>query len=227
MARLYPINLKVEGMPVLVVGGGAVAFRKVKRLLDAGARVKVVAPSVGPGLAALRRMAPKGALRVVRGKFRAGDAKGARLVFACTGDPKANASIGAAARKSGALVQSATQPEEGDFTLPALVERGEFLLAISTGGASPALSKHLRERLEEIFPESFGRYVELLARVRRKLLAKGGAARENAPRLRALVEGKLEKAVRRGDWKEAGRILETALGREFSLAALGWKKVPK
>ena len=227
MARLYPINLKVEGLPVLVVGGGTVALRKVERLLKAGARVKVVSPSLIPALPALGQRAPKGALRIVRRKFRAADAKGVRLAFACTGDPKANAGVVAAARECGALAQSAGRPEEGDFALPALIERGEFLLAISTGGASPALSKHLRERLEEIFPESFGRYVELLARIRKKLLAQGGPARENASRFRALVEGKLEAAIRGGDWQGAGRILEKTLGGDFSLAALGWKKPPK
>ncbi len=160
MARYYPISLSLEGKPCLVVGGGQVALRKVKSLLDAGARVSVVSPEFCEGLRKL-----KGVRRIKR-RFVDGDVAGAVLVYAATNDAPLNAAVAAAARKRGALVNVVDTPGECDFIVPSTLNRGEMTISISTGGASPALARRLRLELERLFPKSYGRFVALLARLR-------------------------------------------------------------
>ena len=220
---LYPIQLNLHRKPVLVVGAGSVGLRKAERLLEAGARVLVVSRKSHPRLLELERAAQKngGWLHVEERNYRPDDLKGAFLVFACTDDKALNQQIVELAREQRILVQSASDPEQSDFYVPSEIRRGEFALAISTGGASPALAKHIRERLEEIFPEAFAKYVELLARVRARQLDQGELSEENAAKFRALVASGLEAAVLAGDDAAAEKILIDTLGPQFGLKNLG------
>ncbi len=218
----YPLNLRMAGKLALVVGGGEVALRKVEGLLEAGAKVRLVSPSIHPGLQKLAKSS-KNLFLEERG-YDDRDVENVSLVFACTDDERLNGRVCEMGRSVGALVQSASDPADCDFTVPSKIRRGEFLLAISTGGASPALSKKIRERLEKTFPPAYGDYVQLLARVREKLLQDGKPAAENSPKFRKLVEGKLEEAVLKGKSKEIERVLTNSLGKDYSLTALGFKK---
>lgn len=139
MKRYYPIFLDVEGMEVVIVGGGRVAARKAAGVAEAGARVRVIAPRVAAGLRADE---------VRRRKYRAGDLRGAVLAFAATDDRRVNHAVAREARRRGIPVNVADAREECTFIVPARVRRGEMQIAISTGGTSPRLAKQLRERLE-------------------------------------------------------------------------------
>lgn len=222
--RLYPIQLNLHRKPVVIIGAGKVGLRKARRLLEAGARVLVVSRKAHPELVELERapQAAGGWLHVEERNYRPDDLKGSFLVFACTDDKMLNQEIVQAAREQGILAQSATDPQSNDFHVPSEIRRGEFSLGISTGGASPALAKRIRERLEEMFPETFGDYVELLSRIRLKQLEQDKLSEENAGKFRALVAGELEEAVVTGEWKRADRILQDALGEAFSLKALNF-----
>ena len=224
--RLYPIQLNLHRKPVLVVGAGSVGLRKAQRLLEAGARVLVVTRKAHPQVLELERgTQPAGGwLHVEERNFRPDDLKGSFLVFACTDDRDLNQTILELANEQGILAQSATDPASNDFHVPSEIRRGEFSLAISTGGGSPALAKAIRERLEEIFPEAFGDYVELLARVRTRQLEQGELSDENAAKFRALVAGDLEAAVLAGDWDKAEQVLAEQLGAGFSLKELGLRE---
>jgi siroheme synthase-like protein len=139
----YPIFLDLKDRPVLVAGAGKVALRKTRGLLEAGARVTVVAPQVLPEFDSLP-------VRVRSRPFRAADLAGAVLVFAATGDRAVNRRIGAAAKARGIFANIADSAAECDFVVPARLSRGEVQIAISTGGRSPRLSADLRRTLESV-----------------------------------------------------------------------------
>jgi len=136
----YPVYLDLRGVPVLVVGAGPVAARKVAGLAAAGARVRVVAPSVSPAL-------DRALVDEVRERpFEPADLDGVRLVVTATGSRDVDASVAAAATAAGLWVNAADQPDDCSFILPAIARRGPLSVAVSTGGASPALARRLRDR---------------------------------------------------------------------------------
>jgi siroheme synthase-like protein len=139
----YPVFLDLKDRPVLVVGAGSVALRKTKGLLEAGARVTVVAPEALPEFDDLP-------VRLLRRRFRASDLSGASLVFTATNDRAVNHRIGIAAKGRGVFANVADCAAECGFIVPARVNRGDIQIAISTGGASPRVSAGLRRKLDAI-----------------------------------------------------------------------------
>jgi siroheme synthase-like protein len=137
----YPIVLDLGGVPVLVVGGGKVAGRKIDGLLAARADVTVVAPFVDDAIRALP-------VRVVARPYESSDLDGVRLVVTATDDPTANDAVATDAKLRGIWVNSADDPANCTFTLPAIARQGVVTVAVSTGGASPALASHLRTEIE-------------------------------------------------------------------------------
>jgi siroheme synthase-like protein len=141
--RHYPIYLDLRDRPVLVVGAGKVALRKTKGLLDAGARVTVVAPQHDAAFVTLP-------VRLLRRRFRTSDLSGAVLVFAATDDRRTNHRIAVAAQARGIFANIADSAAECAFLVPARVERGGVQIAVSTGGVNPRLAAELRRKLERI-----------------------------------------------------------------------------
>jgi siroheme synthase-like protein len=141
--RWYPIFLDLKDRPVLVVGAGRVALRKTKGVLEAGARVTVVAPRH-------EREFEKLPVKLVERQFRASDLAGAALVFAATDDRLTNHRIAIVAKGRGILANIADSAEECGFIVPARVTRGDIQIAISTAGRNPRLSAELRRKLESI-----------------------------------------------------------------------------
>jgi precorrin-2 dehydrogenase/sirohydrochlorin ferrochelatase len=158
----FPVLLSLAGRLVVVVGGGAVGVRKASAASAACAAVRVVDPRSPLAL-------PPGTIHIPEA-YRAEHLIGASLAFACA-TPEVNARVVADARERGVWVNAATRPDEGDFTLPAVVRRGDLVLAVSTGGASPALARRVRERLEAEFDEPFAQWVKVLSEVRSEVLA--------------------------------------------------------
>jgi siroheme synthase-like protein len=156
----YPVVLDLQGVPVLVVGGGQIAGRKAAGLLDAGARVTVVAPVVLPELAA--RVAE------VRARpYETADIDGHVLVMTATDDPAVNERVAVDAKEVGVWVNSADDPANCSFILPAVARRGRVVVAVGTDGASPALARHLRDRIaDEVLTPEVERAANELARQR-------------------------------------------------------------
>ena len=139
----YPIFLDLKDRPVLVVGAGRVALRKTRGLVEAGARVTVVAPEWDPEFEEMP-------VHLVRRRFRATDLAGAMLVFAATDDRMTNHRIGIAAKSEGVFANIADSAAECDFVVPARLQRGAVQVAVSTGGESPRMAAELRKKLEEV-----------------------------------------------------------------------------
>jgi siroheme synthase-like protein len=127
----------------MIVGAGKVALRKARGLLEAGARITVVAPEWEPEFETMP-------VRIVRRRFRASDLAGCMLVFAATDDRLTNHRIGIAAKGKGIFANIADSAEECGFIVPARVQRGSVQVAVSTGGESPRLSAELRKKLEDV-----------------------------------------------------------------------------
>ena len=164
---LYPVNLRIAGHRCLVVGGGQVALAKVEGLLEAGALVDVIAPDVVPELDA------RSGVTVQCRAYRSGDVAGYRLVIAATGCHEVNAEIYRNGESAGVWVNSADDPEHCSFTLPSRLRRGPLMVTCSTGGHSPALSRWLRQRLEDEIGPEYETLLCLLSEARERIQAAG------------------------------------------------------
>jgi precorrin-2 dehydrogenase len=163
---LYPIFLKLDGRRVLVVGGGSVAEQKIEGVLRSAADVTVVSPRVTDRI---RRWAEEGRLQQVAAEYRAGMALGYFLVIAATDSEPVNRAVSEEAREAGALANAVDDPDYCSFFAPAVVKRGDFQIAISTGGASPALAQQVRRELEEKYGVEYGPWTAWLGRARAAL----------------------------------------------------------
>ena len=144
----------------MVVGGGEVANRKARKLLQARAEVVVVSPEIKPELESV-------AAEVHRRPYREGDLEGAFLAFAATNRREVNAAVTREARGRDIPVNVADVPSEGDFALPSVLRRGQLQVAVSTGGASPTLAQRIRYELESTFGSEWAGVVDELGRARR------------------------------------------------------------
>jgi precorrin-2 dehydrogenase/sirohydrochlorin ferrochelatase len=207
--KTYPLFALIEDRPCLVVGGGAVGERKVQDLLAAGARVTVVSQALTPHLAIL---ADQGHLHFIQGDFSPQYLDGMTLVVGATDDQHVNREISAAAQARNLLVNIVDAPELCTFIVPAQVRRGPLTIAVSTGGASPALARQMREDLEQRFGPEYARYLRLLQGVRDRVLARRRGHPENPRLFQRLVAGPLREALSREDRPRALAILEEVLG---------------
>ncbi|MCK4602831.1 MAG: bifunctional precorrin-2 dehydrogenase/sirohydrochlorin ferrochelatase [Phycisphaerae bacterium] len=160
--KTFPIMLNMDDRIAVVVGGGPVGLRKVRSLRRAGAQVKLVAEKIDESedlLGAELRREP----------YHSGLLEGAFLVFACTDDRDLNVRIAADARKVGAMVNTADQPEDCDFFLPAAAYDRDVVVAVGTGGASPVLAGKLRQYIATALPRHIGEFAAALAKAREKL----------------------------------------------------------
>ena len=152
----YPIYLAVNGRRCLVIGGGMVALRKVRALLDFGAQVEVVSPRLCAGL---KQLLTEKRITVVQRKFEPDDLNGACLAIAATAGKQTNVQVAAEGRKRNILINVVDDPQYCDFILPSYFRRGGITVAVSTSGMSPALARKVRSHLEK----QAGREYETLA----------------------------------------------------------------
>ena len=165
-AKYYPVFLELTGRRCLVVGAGKVALRKVRALLEAGAEVSLVSPEA---LEELKKLVVQGAIRWRRGEFEDGDLDGVFLVIGATDDPEVNRRVYRAADKASRMVNIVDEPELCNFIVPSVLTRGDFQVAVSSGGASPILARKVREVLGYRFGPEYAVVVDELARLRREL----------------------------------------------------------
>jgi precorrin-2 dehydrogenase / sirohydrochlorin ferrochelatase len=165
---MYPIFLKIENQPCLVVGGGKVATRKIGDLVEEGAKVTVVAQEASEEISEWART---GALSLEKREFRRGDTKGFFLVIAATNDHELNRIISREAGKT-VLFNSVDEPDLCNFYAGAVVKRGKLRIAISSSGAFPSLTKKLKRDIDDFIPLSYERLIDRLGEFRGNFLAK-------------------------------------------------------
>ncbi len=206
-----PVFMDVKGRQCLVVGGGEVAKRKVGVLLEAGAKVLVVAPQIDPVLS------EQEGVRSIVARFDAQHLEGVMLVIAATSDRSVNAEASRLARERSIPVNVVDDPELCSFIMPAIMDRSPLMVAFSSGGASPVLTRMMRGKLESLIPQNFSRLAAFAERFREqvKLRVTNPAKRrifwENA------LDGVVAEKVLTGDESGAESMLEQMLAKEDNI----------
>jgi precorrin-2 dehydrogenase/sirohydrochlorin ferrochelatase len=168
MPDYFAAFLDLRGRLCLVVGGGAIGERKARDLLECGALVTVVSPTLTAGLGAL---VATGRVHHRPRRFRRWDVRDCAVVVAATGDPRVDEVVAAEARRRHALVNVVDDAAHCDFIVPSVLRRGALQIAVSTGGRSPALAREIRRRLEPLFSADLGEVVEEVGRARARARA--------------------------------------------------------
>jgi uroporphyrin-III C-methyltransferase / precorrin-2 dehydrogenase / sirohydrochlorin ferrochelatase len=202
-----PIFLQLRGQPVVVVGGGRVAARKVDLIRRTGARITLIAPEL---LEELRGLAASGELRHLPAPFTPTHLNGAVAVIAATGLPEVNACVSAAARERNIPVNVVDDPDASTFIFPAIVDRSPILVAISSGGKAPVLARRIREQLEALLPARLGALARFMGD-RRKEVKRGLRAGARRSFWERIVGGIVGARVLAGDEAEANKLF----GREL------------
>ncbi len=199
---LYPASLVVAGKRCVVVGGGSVAARKTRSLVDAGADVLVIAPEINEEIKALP-------VKVAERPYRRGDLSAAWLALAATDDAAVNRQVFADGQRARVWVNVADDPDACSFTLPAVMRRGPVTVAVSTSGYSPALAAWIRERIAADLGPEVALLAELLSEARDALKASGRST-EDVDWRRALDSDMLD-LIRTGQTAQARERLQACL----------------
>ena len=202
-APLYPVNLVVAGRRCLVVGGGPVAARKAGGLAACGAEVHLVARRVGPEVRALT------GVQWEERPYVAGEVAGYRLAVTATGDPAVDASVSRDGEAAGVWVNSADDPANCSFTLPAVVRRGPVVVTVSTGGHSPALAVWLKERLAADVGPEYEVLAGLLSAERDAVRARGRSTEDID--WRSALDSDMLDLIRSGHLQQAKERLQACL----------------
>ena len=206
----FPVSIDLRNRKCLVAGAGEVGLRKIQRLIDAEpAEILVVEPLPDQGLETMEETT--GNLRLARRPFRPEDLEDRFLVIASTGDPGVNREISRQCRKKNILCNIVDQPELCSFILPALFRRGDLSLAVSTDGASPALARRVRERLEDCFGPEYASLTRLLRRLRPMILELGLEGERNKAVFRSLCRDDVLQALQEEDRDLLRRLLQSRL----------------
>jgi uroporphyrin-III C-methyltransferase/precorrin-2 dehydrogenase/sirohydrochlorin ferrochelatase len=204
----FPVFLKVEGRPCLVVGGGKVAARKVMSLLRAGGHVTVVAPQICDELQA---QVERDAVTLVGRDFSAADIEGMVLAIAATDDTAVNRSVYELASRQGIPVNVVDNPELCSFIVPSIVDRSPVQVAVSTGGASPVLARLLRARLESFIPAAYGRLAQLVDDCRQQVKQRFSDVDQRRYFWESVLQGRVAELLFAGQEELARRALQEAI----------------
>jgi precorrin-2 dehydrogenase/sirohydrochlorin ferrochelatase len=204
----YPIAVDLQDKKVVVVGGGAVAKRKIDALLQCGADVYIISRELKPGL---RRLLEEGKVKLIGRRLIKAYLKGAFLIIASTDDSALNFRVSALAKKMGIPVNVVDRPSDSDFIVPSVIRRGDLLIAVTTSGKSPALAKRIRERLGRQFGNEYKDFLIMMGRLRNEILLRRLSQEENSRIFHQLVNSTILDSIRRKDRKGIAVKLEKIL----------------
>jgi len=166
----YPLMLNLKGKKCVVVGGGHVALRKVKMLLDCGADITVISPKPHLGMT---KLSEKKAIRLIHRDYKVGDLMDATLAVASTDVKEINRTVAHEAKRLGILVNVVDDPRLSSFILPSFFRRGNLTIAVSSGGTSPALARKIRSNLEKSLGKEYATLLSLISEVRSAIKERG------------------------------------------------------
>lgn len=208
--NFLPIFVRIKGRPCLVVGGGDVAARKVSLLLSAGAKVRVVAPTLCP---ALLRAAAESTIEHLPRAFDENDLHGCALIVSATDDHKLNQDVSALAQQRNIPVNVVDNPRLCSFIVPSIVDRSPIVVAVSSGGASPVLARLLRARLESLVPASYGRLATLVEGFRNQVKARLKHSWERRRFWESVLQGPVAELLFSGKEAKARAALENMVNK--------------
>ncbi|UCA11728.1 siroheme synthase CysG [Aeromonas enteropelogenes] len=207
-----PIFCRLDNKPVLLVGGGEVAQRKARLLLDAGAQLTVVAPELDPELAEL---AANGSIEWLTGEFAPEQLAGKWLVVAATNRREVNALVYQSANQARIFANVVDDPKRSSFIMPSIIDRSPLMVAISSGGKAPVLARLLREKLEAMLPQHLGAVAAFAGSLRDRVKARFATMGERRRFWeRLLVADRLGQALARGDHASAHQLADTLFAEE-------------
>lgn len=207
-----PIFCRLDNKPVLLVGGGEVAERKARLLLDAGARLTVVSPALDPELAAL---AASGTIDWLAAEFEPALLTGKWLVVAATDRREVNALVYQSANQAGIFANVVDDPKRSSFIMPSIIDRSPLMVAISSGGKAPVLARLLREKLEALLPQHLGAVAAFAGGLRERVKARFASMGERRQFWeRLLGADRLGQALARGDHASANQLADALFAED-------------
>jgi len=209
--KYYPVFWNITGKKCVVIGGGEVAQRKIVRLIECGANVLVISPTLTSALAALK---DNNKITHIAGEYAPEHIADAALVIGATDDDAINAAVSRDARARRIPVNIVDDPQKCDFILPSLVERGDLTIAVGTAGNSPALARYLREEMEKTYGEEYTVFTHILGQLRAKMEKNAETGKRWFEKL--MAAGLLE-ALRRKDGEKARQIVRDETGEEVRI----------
>ena len=215
--KYYPVHLDIKNRDCLIVGGGAVGTRKVKTLLECGARVTVISPRPAEPL---KNLAAEGTITLKERPYRSEDLKGMFLVIGATDDETLNHQVSQDAERSNTLCNIADRPEVCNFILPSIVQRGDLVITISTSGKSPALAKKLRQKLETQFGKEYADFLILMGAIRKKLLGQAHEPEAHKDLFNKLINSDLIDLMQSNKKEEINSLLYKILGEGYTIEEL-------
>jgi len=198
--KYYPVYLDLRDRPCLVIGGGGVAERKALSLLEAEAEVTIISPTLTP---TLQKLSESGKIVHRQKSFEENDLSGEFLVIAATDSPRVNIAAAQSCKKNHILVNVVVPPEESSFIVPSVVKQGELAIAVSTGGASPALAKKIRQELESKYGPEYAFFLDQLGAIRKRVLEEVGDEGKRSSIFQEIVDSEVIDLLKQGKRGEA------------------------
>lgn len=214
---LYPINLNISGQLCVVIGGGAVATRKISSLLLCDARVRVISPDLSSGL---KQFLDNKKLEWIPRPYMRGDLQGATLAFALTDHPEVQQQIATEANELEIPINIGDNPEACTFQTAATVRRGDLLISISTGGGSPALAAAIRRELEMRYGQEYGDLVKMLCLIRQLTVGQRSSQEKQKLLLERILQTDILALLRKKEWRLLHEKLLEILPREINVHSL-------
>jgi len=215
--QYYPIFLDIKGRSCLVVGGGDVGTRKVEMLLECGASVTVISIDATE---ALLRLAKGQSITLELRAYRSLDLEGRFLVIGATNDEQLNQQLSLDAEKQNMLCNIADRPAACNFILPAIVQQGDLVMAISTSGKSPAFAKKLRKDLERQYNEAYAVFLNLMGAIRSRLLMEKHAPEQHKPLFQQIIQSDIILWIQNRQFEEIDDLLLKVLGPGYTVDEL-------
>lgn len=204
MSNYYPIYLDIENKPILIVGGGTVALRKVETLLEYGALVKIVSPRIIPEL---QDMVNKEHCEWIPREYSSEDIQDSLLIFSCTEKEEVNAQVAEDAKANNRSVNVVDDPDKCSFIVPSIMTRGDLSIAISTSGSSPIVARQIRQELEGFYGDEIRLYLDLLKTWRKE--AKQYLPLEKRTQfLNRVTDGEVLNYLKQGHHDQAKEVIE-------------------
>lgn len=211
--KYYPIFINLKHKKCIIIGGGHVAERKVKGLIDTGAHIIIVSPYITDELALL---AKEGKIIHLKKNYEKNDIKDAFLVIGATDSRNVNEEIRNDCRKHDIPANIVDSPEDCTFTVPSVIKRGPLTITISTDGKSPALSKKIRKEIENIYGEEYGKFAVLLGNLRERIQKEIPEEKERKSLWEKLLEANIPSLIKEGKDKEIEELVEKIIKSEVN-----------